>query len=80
MYSFTALYRCNIHHYRSTHKTIFFTIITITITTEKEALLASPRTLIRRNLARALHFGMQRQSDHFVICEWGCGMWLPYGR
>jgi hypothetical protein len=47
---------------------------------EKECLLTTPRSLIRRTLARRLHMAMRRQLDRYSICEWGCGMWLPFGR
>ena len=46
----------------------------------KECLLTTPRSLIRRTIGRRLHMAMRRQQDRYSICEWGCGMWLPFGR
>jgi hypothetical protein len=47
---------------------------------DKECLLTTPRSLIRRSIARRMHMAMRRQLDRYSICEWGCGMWLPFGR
>ena len=47
---------------------------------DKESNMTTPRTLVRRRLCRKVHSAMQRQTDCFVICEWGCGDWIRAGQ
>lgn len=54
------------------------------ITTESmlqggEAKMTSPRSVLRRRLMRGLHIAMQRQTDCFLVCEWGCRDWVKFG-
>ena len=46
---------------------------------EGEAKMTSPRSVLRRRLMRRLHIAMQRQTDCFLVCEWGCGDWVKFG-
>jgi hypothetical protein len=46
---------------------------------EKEMAMTTPRSLNRRRLARRTHIAMKRQSDGYIICEWGCGDWFRVG-
>ena len=40
----------------------------------------TPRSLVRRRLLRRMHVAMDRQSNNYVICEWGCGDWVKKGQ
>ena len=37
---------------------------------------STPRTNERRRLIRILDFADSRLSKEFVLCEWGCGLWI----
>ena len=41
-----------------------------------EVRTTTPRSLVRRRIVRRMHIAMQRQSNNFMICEWGCGDWF----
>eukprot|EP01038_Epipyxis_sp_PR26KG_P010329 gene10329-13878_t len=45
----------------------------------KETAMTSPRSLRRRSVLRLAQMAMKRQSDGFMVCEWGCGDWIKQG-
>lgn len=46
---------------------------------QQEMAMTTPRSVYRRKVIRKTHMAMKRQSDLFLICEWGCGEWLKIG-
>lgn len=46
----------------------------------QEDRVTTPRTQSRRRVLRIVHRAMLRQSENFVICEWGCGEWVKMGQ
>ncbi len=46
---------------------------------ENEVAVTTPRSLYRRQIVRRAHIAMKRQSDGYIICEWGCGDWFRVG-
>jgi hypothetical protein len=45
-----------------------------------ECNMTTPRSLIRRRLARRLHIAVDRQQNGYVICDWGCGDFVKCGQ
>lgn len=46
---------------------------------DREVIMTTPRSLRRRKVVRRTHIAMKRQTDGFIICEWGCGDWFRVG-
>ena len=46
---------------------------------EIESVMATPRSMDRRDVVRKVNMAMRRQLDLYMLCEWGCKEWVKIG-